>query len=112
LEFGFRRVRRRDSSENLSIPKPFMANRRRRREVVDTHKTLAAPPSQELPYRLAVGGALSAIAMACTFPVQSDDIFMYLAIGRRFFNDGRLPRIDPFLFSLPDYHWHITHEWM
>jgi hypothetical protein len=51
------------------------------------------------------------LGLMAVFPIQSDDVFMYLAIGRRAAHDGRLPTIDPFLFSIPDYHWHILHEW-
>src|SRR5437870_9914408 len=62
-------------------------------------------------YWLAAGGALLVLGFLSFFPVQSDDIFMYLAIGRRFFREGGFPRIDPFLYSIPNYYWHILHEW-
>ena len=45
------------------------------------------------------------------FPVQSLDIFMYLAIARRYFRDGTFPLTDPFLFTLPNYPWNVLHEW-
>ncbi|HVP11140.1 MAG TPA: hypothetical protein VMV94_08155 [Phycisphaerae bacterium] len=55
--------------------------------------------------------ALLLLGFLCFFPVQSDDVFMYLAIGRRVMREKAFPTIDPFLFSIPNYHWHILHEW-
>lgn len=49
-------------------------------------------------------------AVAVFFPIRSDDIFMYLALGKRFLS-GEFPEIDPFLFSMPTFHWHTAHEW-
>ena len=54
--------------------------------------------------------ALLTVVVAVFFPIRSDDVFMYLALGRRMFNGG-IPATDPFLFSMPNYHWHVLHEW-
>lgn len=54
---------------------------------------------------------LFSIALS-TFPIQSDDLFFYLAVGKRFFNLGYFENIDPFLYSIPNYRWHIMHEWL
>ncbi len=60
----------------------------------------------------ATGGAvLLLLGFLAFFPVQSDDVFMYLAIGRRMVREKALPAIDPFLFSIPNYHWHVAQEW-
>ena len=69
------------------------------------------PESQSLPI-LARGLTLACVVLLALFPVQSDDIFMYLAIARRFFETGAFPKTDPFLFSLPDFHWQIWIEWL
>lgn len=36
-------------------------------------------------------------------PSRSDDIFMHLAVGRRFFETGAFPETDPWLFSIENY---------
>jgi hypothetical protein len=36
-------------------------------------------------------------------PTRSDDIFMHLAVGRRFFETGSFPETDPWLFSIENY---------
>ena len=56
-------------------------------------------------------GVLLVAALLAVFPLRSDDVFLYLAIGRRFFEDGHLPTVDPFLYSIPDSHWNIRPEW-
>lgn len=50
------------------------------------------------------------ISMSC-YPVQSEDIYMYLALGRKFFSTWQLPTIDPFIFSINNYHWTTLHQW-
>jgi hypothetical protein len=46
----------------------------------------------------------------CLFPLQSDDLFMYLAVAKKFFETGHLPAMDPFLVKeLP---WHMEHQWL
>ncbi|MBX3394140.1 MAG: hypothetical protein KF841_02105 [Phycisphaerae bacterium] len=54
---------------------------------------------------------LITVGLMCLFPVRSDDIFMHLELGRRFFHEGGIPEVDPFLFSIPNYHWQVIHEW-
>lgn len=65
------------------------------------------------PKRAATGNLqIAAYALACLacvtfaivlawFPIQSDDLFMHLAIGRRMIREGRMPVGDPFLFTAP-----------
>jgi hypothetical protein len=59
-----------------------------------------------------IGIALGTIALICCFPVQSEDLFMYLAIGREFFTHNlSLPLRDPFLNSKLVHNWNIYPEW-
>lgn len=51
------------------------------------------------------------VSLAC-YPVQSDDLFMYLAIARNYVAQGHFASIDPFLFSLTEYLWTIMHQWL
>lgn len=44
-------------------------------------------------------------------PVHSDDLWMYLALGRKLFTDGGFGDTEPFLFTFPGFHWHVWHEW-
>lgn len=53
---------------------------------------------------------VSALLMT-VFPIQSEDVFMYLALGRHFFESGYFPTSDPFLVSSHDLNFHIMHEW-
>ena len=46
------------------------------------------------------------------FSVRSDDLFMYLAAGEAIITTRSIPRIDPFLFSIPNPPWQIAHEWL
>jgi len=71
------------------------------------------PPSalDKWAWPAAAAASLVALAVLSVFPVQSDDVFMYLAIGRRIVEQRAFPKIDPFLYSIPDYHWHVLHEW-
>jgi hypothetical protein len=62
-------------------------------------------------YWTTAGVVLLLLGLLSFFPVQSDDVFIYLAIGRRMVHDKAIPVIDPFLFSIPNYHWHIAQEW-
>ena len=50
-------------------------------------------------------------SLAC-YPLQSDDFFMYLALGRKFFATFSFPTLDPFLYSLNNYAWTILHQWL
>src|SRR5262245_1500763 len=72
----------------------------------------AAPPPAQPPQRGLLARAawppaalavLACAAYLACFPTVSDDIFMHLAVGRRFFAEGSFPNPDPWLFSLPDY---------
>ena len=54
--------------------------------------------------------ALGVLFLAALHPIQSDDLFMYLTLGRHM-REGGLPSIDPYLFALPNHAWHIAHEW-
>lgn len=50
------------------------------------------------------------LALALCFPTQSYDLFFYLSMGRRFFETGSMPELDPFVFTVRT--WHIHHEWL
>ncbi|MBF0106234.1 MAG: hypothetical protein HQM16_13020 [Deltaproteobacteria bacterium] len=61
---------------------------------------------------------ISAFAAPCILvfilavhPITSGDLFMYLAIGREFYQTGSIPKIDPFIFSITNHHWNILHSW-
>jgi hypothetical protein len=54
---------------------------------------------------------LSFVASLCIFPIQSEDLFMYLALGRRYFETGSFPAQDPFLFPAT-HSWTILHQWL
>ncbi len=61
--------------------------------------------------------ALFAITLLLVFmgslaAIGSDDSFMNLTLGRHLLTEGHLPPVDPYLFSIPDYHWHVWHEWL
>lgn len=61
---------------------------------------------------LAAATLLAASVMLSVFPVESEDLPMYLAIGRRILSLGAIPEIDPFLYSIPEYHWTVAHQWL
>lgn len=50
------------------------------------------------------------LSTALIFPIQDGDIFMYLAIARESLALGQIPTLDPFLYTIRD--WHILHEWL
>jgi hypothetical protein len=50
------------------------------------------------------------VGLMAFVPLGSDDLYMYLALGRKLLAGG-LPSIDPFLYSIPEHHWHVLHEW-
>lgn len=65
-------------------------------------------------------GALSAAAIlsasACVlalavFPTQSDDLLLYLTMGRWLVERGSLPAIDPFVYAQLGTPLHLLHEW-
>ncbi|MBK9323282.1 MAG: hypothetical protein IPM97_10130 [Bdellovibrionaceae bacterium] len=45
------------------------------------------------------------------FPIQSEDLFMYLALAREYFENGRFPVRDPFLLADTN-SWTIMHQWL
>lgn len=51
------------------------------------------------------------VSMSC-FAIQSEDLFMYLAIAREYFKAGAFPVVDPFLYSIPQFSWTILHQWL
>ena len=55
--------------------------------------------------------ALFIISMTC-FAIQSEDLFMYLAIAREYFKTGAFPVTDPFLYSISSFSWTILHQWL
>jgi hypothetical protein len=55
--------------------------------------------------------ALFIVSMSC-FAIQSEDLFMYLAIARDYFKTGSFPVHDPFLYSIPNFSWTILHQWL
>ncbi|HEY3354312.1 MAG TPA: hypothetical protein VGQ83_13755 [Polyangia bacterium] len=69
-----------------------------------------APPSpawaalEQWALPAAAGAVLLCAFLLAAFPTRSDDLFMHLAVGRRFFQTGHFPDPDPWLFSLRDYH--------
>ncbi|WP_413288851.1 hypothetical protein [Bdellovibrio sp. HCB337] len=58
-----------------------------------------------------LGVALFVVSMTC-FAIQSEDLFMYLAIAREYFKTGSFPVVDPFVFSIPNFQWTILHQWL
>jgi hypothetical protein len=66
-----------------------------------------APPSttrldRAAPWIAALAVLACAFALAA-FHTRSDDLFMHLAVGRRFFETGSFPHPDPWLGSVTDY---------
>lgn len=55
---------------------------------------------------------LSAVFLFSLSPIRLDDLFIYLAFGRKLFREGSLGSTDPFLFTIPHYAWHVWHEWL
>ncbi|OVE81866.1 hypothetical protein BVY03_02515 [bacterium K02(2017)] len=58
-----------------------------------------------------IATTLILVFIVAYFPFQSEDLYMYIAIAREFFQTGTFPQTDPFLFSIPNYQWQILHEW-
>lgn len=50
--------------------------------------------------------------LICVFPIQSNDLFMYLAVGNYRDLHGHFPILDPFIYSIPGetLYWH--HHWL
>ncbi|MBC7420010.1 MAG: hypothetical protein H7328_04715 [Bdellovibrio sp.] len=52
------------------------------------------------------------VASLSCYAVQSDDLFMYLALAKNFFMTGSFATHDLFLYTLNDYSWTIMHQWL
>lgn len=64
-------------------------------------------------YRLLVTATILFFIISLTFyPIQSDDLFMYLAIARNYFSTGNFPSVDPFLYTTTQSAWTIWHQWL
>lgn len=61
---------------------------------------------------LAAATLFAAAQILSIFPIESEDLPMYLAIGRRILSAGQIPMVDPFLYSIPNYHWTVAHQWL
>jgi hypothetical protein len=84
-------------------------SRRKKQTAAEPAKAAAPPsPAWEALDRWALPVAAAAVILGAfllaAFPTRSDDLFMHLAVGRRFFQTGHFPDPDPWLFSLRDYH--------
>jgi hypothetical protein len=56
-------------------------------------------------------GSLLLLAVSfCLFPLQSDDLFMYLALAKKYFELGSFPKTDIFLIHPQP--WHMMHQWL
>ncbi|MGZ3746054.1 MAG: hypothetical protein ACXWQA_00310 [Pseudobdellovibrionaceae bacterium] len=71
-------------------------------------KTEMAPLSRKIVWFCV---AFFIVSMSC-FAIQSEDLFMYLAIAREYFKTGAFPVYDPFLYSIPHFAWTIFHQWL
>jgi hypothetical protein len=74
-------------------------------------------PIDQLSYlnlmkKYALALTLAAVFCLTLLPSRTDDLFMTLSLGRRFLELRSFGDTDPFLFTLPDYHWHLWHEWL
>ncbi len=59
------------------------------------------------------GLALLVLTIALSlFAIDSEDLLMYLAIAKTILSGNHLPETDPFLFTIPNYNWHIAHQWL
>jgi hypothetical protein len=45
-------------------------------------------------------------------PIRLDDVFLYMTFGRMLVNNGGFGTTDPLIFSIPDHHWQLWHEWL
>ena len=55
--------------------------------------------------------ALGFVVTLSLFPIQSEDLFMYLALAREYFRNGSFPSSDPFLLAETN-SWTILHQWL
>jgi len=65
---------------------------------------------QKYVYLALVVVVLAYLAVLCIFPVRSNDLFLYLEIGRRYFAPEGLPKTDIFLFTGADAQFEYHHE--
>jgi len=58
--------------------------------------------------------ALSVVAvfLLALTPIRIDDLFLYLTFGRRLISLGEFGPVDPYIFTIRDYHWDLWHEWL
>ena len=63
-------------------------------------------------YRIGICFLLGLAGVMAIFPISSEISFSYLAIGRRFFQAGALPKIDPFIYPIPNYPLEVYPEWL
>jgi|GEM_PF-3527910 len=56
--------------------------------------------------------AAAAVAVLCLFPVVSDDLFLYLYMGKLVTTTGSIPHQLGCLFTLPDYELEMNGEWL
>ncbi len=70
------------------------------------------PPPSQVPYQVAAVCVLVNAFFLSIHPVQGNDIFLYLAIGRRIMEAGQLIGTDPFIHSIENYHWEVSHQWL
>lgn len=55
---------------------------------------------------------LLAVFLLCLSPIRLDDIFLYLAFGRKLIQDGSFGPVDTLIFTIRDYQWQLWHEWL
>ncbi|MBC7540492.1 MAG: hypothetical protein H7281_16830 [Bacteriovorax sp.] len=68
---------------------------------------------KNIPYTfITIFAVLLLVASITTYPVQSDDLYMYLAIARNYFSDGYFSQIDPYFYPVTNYPWVIMHQWL
>lgn len=78
---------------------------RPKREPAEAEPTTSHAASRvaQWSWPLAALAVLLCAFLLAAFPARSDDLFMHLAVGRAWFEDGRFPNPDPWLASIPDY---------
>lgn len=59
---------------------------------------------------ISILGLVLLAASFCLFPLQSDDLFMYLAMAKKYFELGHFPTTD--LFLVKELPWHMEHQWL
>ncbi len=72
---------------------------------------MKSPFFLRISYILSAISILTLVAVFCFKPIDSTDLFIYLAIAQKYFETGQWPQTDPFIYSVANSHWHILHEW-